>query len=218
MTISVAASLAAAAIHFALGPHHVEELGALGLGFYLAGILQAGFAVALVVGRNTVRAPRAFVVAGTGVNATILAAWVVSRLVGLPAGPQPWTPEAIGVADSVSAALEVLIVAMGVVLLRRAPASAERPRESVRVQSFVLGPAIALIAVATSFALLSPDGVAGHGADGHGQGLADARWTTPDVDPSAEIEPFAPAAPDVDSDPTGGHDHAEGDETESHAH
>ena len=199
--MSIAASLGAAAIHLALGPHHVEELGALGFGFYLAGILQAGFAVALVVGRHIVRVPRALVVAGTGINAAILTAWVVSRVVGLPAGSQPWTPEAIGVADSVSAALEVLIVALGVVLLRRAPALADRPRErSVQLQSLALGPAIALIAVATSFALLSPDGVAGHRADDHAPSSADA-----------------PGSADA-HDPTAGHDHAGGDEPEPHSH
>ena len=140
-----------------------------------------------------------------------------------------------------SAALEVLIVALGVVLLRRAPAWADRPRErSVRLQSLALGPAIALIAVATSFALLSPDGVAGHGADDHAHNPADAHGpaeaqpveaqpaapeeptvpdrTTPDADPSAEIEQFATAAPDVHSDPTPGHDHADGEEPEPHAH
>lgn len=235
LAVSVAASLGAAAIHFALGPHHVDELGDLGLGFYLAGIVQVIIPGALLVARHRARrAFRSIVLAGMGSNATILAAWVVSRVVGLPAGPQPWTPEAIGVADSVSAALEVLVVAMGVVLIRRAPASAEQPRgRSVRLQSLALGPAIALIGVATSFALFSPDGVAGHGAAGHGadchsHGLmeapfvrpkattkpADQECTTVDAEPRREIKARVPAVREAEDPPTQDHD----DVTEPHDH
>ena len=101
LAILIAASLGAAAIHFALGPHHVEELGALGLGFYLAAIIQVIIPAALLVARHRAgRAFRSIVLAGVGVNVVILAAWAVSRVVGLPAGPEPWIPEAIGVADS----------------------------------------------------------------------------------------------------------------------
>ncbi len=180
VAVAAAASLGAAAIHFALGPHHVDELGALGLGFYLAGILQAGFAALLLAGRGTdKRSDRATVAAVIAVNVSILAAWVVSRTVGLPAGAEPWMPEAIGVADSISAALEVLVVASGAMLLRGAGSAIDRPpTRGLHLRPAARFPALALIAVATAVAVLSPEGVAGHGADGHPHGPTNASHET----------------------------------------
>ena len=234
--ISIAASLGAAAIHFALGPHHLEELGALGLGFYLAGTLQVALPAALFVARDRIGGSlRRIVLAGVAVNVAILAAWAISRVVGLPAGAQPWMPEAIGVADSISAALEILIIAAGLLLLRRAPSGSERLQDRRRsAQSLALGPAVALIAVATSFAVLSPEGVVGHGADGHAHVSPDAHAlepapaptgkpeageeTAPRPEPSVETAVPAAQTPDgageVDAEPG----HADGEKTEPHGH
>jgi hypothetical protein len=171
LRVSGVASLGAAIIHFALGPHHVEELGVLGLGFYLAGILQLALAVALLyAGTTVVHRPRVTILAAVGFNVAVLAAWVLSRVVGLPAGSVPWTPEAIGVADSVTAALEIIVVTLGLALLRAGRPSAEQEPDRGRARaSIALAPAIALIAAATAFAVLAPDGTAEHmGAEAQG--------------------------------------------------
>jgi hypothetical protein len=111
--ILIAASLGAAIIHFAHGPEHIEELGALGLGFYVSGALQVGWALlALAANRSAARSwlARAAFPTGVALNVAIILAWVVSRTVGLPAGEQPWTPEPVGLADGICALLEAGVV------------------------------------------------------------------------------------------------------------
>jgi hypothetical protein len=46
-------------------------------------------------------------------NGAMVAVWAVSRTAGLPIGPEPWTPEAIGALDVVATGLELFIVAVG---------------------------------------------------------------------------------------------------------
>ena len=50
-------------------------------------------------------------------NLGVAAVWLLSRTAGLPLGPDPWTPESVGVADSIATALEVLLAAGATVLL-----------------------------------------------------------------------------------------------------
>ena len=153
----VAASAAAAIIHFALGPEHLQELGWLGAGFYVAGVLQLGWAVVACIsarGRNVV------IAAGIAINGTILFAWLIARTVGLPAGDHPWTPEAIGLTDSITAALEAGVI---VDLVRRSrrpqsavPAQAARRRESDYPAAVGAAPVLGLIVIATVMALGAP--------------------------------------------------------------
>ena len=75
-------SLGAAAIHLVAAPPHYTELGDLGAGFLVAGVFQAAWARAALTA-NTLRT--AWI--GVIVNLGIVAAWVVSRTVGLPVGP-----------------------------------------------------------------------------------------------------------------------------------
>jgi hypothetical protein len=182
MSISlVAASLAAAAIHFALGPDHVEELGSLGGGFYVAGALQMSWAV-LAIGLPRIHrsadvrvdAVRLLVPAGIAINTGVLAAWVVSRTVGLPAGEHPWTPEAIGVTDAVTALLEGGLVLGLIRGWRRHPGTGLEPGQPAPSGTgpSILGaaPILALILVATVTALGTPHGHAdgtGHETEPH---------------------------------------------------
>jgi hypothetical protein len=46
-------------------------------------------------------------------NAAIVVLWIVTRTFGTLVGPEPTTPEPIGVADSVATAFEVVIVVAG---------------------------------------------------------------------------------------------------------
>lgn len=151
----VVLSGAAAAIHLAAGPEHVEALGDLGLGFYWAALLQGGFAVAWgVAGRS----PRSAVI-GVALNAVLLAAWAWSRTVGvgLPDGP-----ERIGVADGVTVVLETALIALlGIGLFARR----RRIALQVPVPATTVAVAIGGVAVlATAIALVDIDG----GGHGHG--------------------------------------------------
>ena len=161
---AIAASVGAGVIHLALGPEHLEELGTLGLGFYLSAGLQLGWAMAVAfvlwVGRAS-RLLRALAGGGIAINGAILAAWAFSRLVGLPAGETPWVPEAIGPADAVSAVLESGLVLGLAAWLRGAPVLA-RPR-TVRGSLLAAALAVAVIGAGTAFGLNGEPH--SHGAD-----------------------------------------------------
>jgi MFS family permease len=170
--ILIAASLGAAIIHFAFGPEHLEELGALGLGFYISGALQVGWALlALVASRISTRSwlTRAVVPTGIVLNVAILVAWAVSRTVGLPAGEQPWTPEPIGIADGICGLLEAGIV-VGLLAYRSRWQHPVVPRPGRRTSTSLLGLAamVAVIAVATVTAVNAHEGHDGmEHADAH---------------------------------------------------
>lgn len=161
--VLIAASVAAAVIHFALGPEHAAELGWLGAGFYAAGALQLGWAGLAVLATLRRGAPRpwtsALLPAGIGINVAILAAWVISRTVGLPAGDQPWTPEAIGISDAITAILEGAVV-LGLVRERRGRAADLAPASVGPTDGHpaLLGaaPVLALILVAAVVAVGAP--------------------------------------------------------------
>jgi hypothetical protein len=96
---------AAALIHLAAGPEHVEELGDIGLGFYSAGLFQAAFAVLWL----TTPRPRTLAWIGIAGNIALVVAWALSRTVGLPFLPGV---EAVGVADAICVGLEIGLVAL----------------------------------------------------------------------------------------------------------
>lgn len=151
-------SLGAAAIHFAVMPEHFAEWWAFGLFFGALGWFQAAWPLWL----NTQR-PRLAIIAGILINAATVALWVVSRTTGLPVGPEPWVPEAVGVADVVASALEVLLVAGLVATLNRvSPNSSLRQAPSsisgVTVVAAVLVAAGTTIAIALAAAADSMPG------------------------------------------------------------
>ena len=99
-------SLGAAAIHLSAAPSHYVELGDLGAGFLVAAGLQAAWARAILGG-----ASRRSIVAGLAINAAIVAAWGLTRTIGLPVGPDPFVAERIGLPDGASTAFELLLLA-----------------------------------------------------------------------------------------------------------
>jgi FtsP/CotA-like multicopper oxidase with cupredoxin domain len=112
---AAALTAGAGAIHLAVVPDHLHEYLLFGIFFAVVGAAQLGAAAAMV--RPTRRLQ-----AGLAIGQLLLVAlWLVSRTTGLPIGPEPWTPEEIGVADVICIALELLAVAVLVGLLVRAP-------------------------------------------------------------------------------------------------
>jgi hypothetical protein len=106
---------AAAAIHLAAGPEHVEDLGDVGLGFYWAALFQAVFVVAWLVSSR----PRWLAWVGIAGNGALIALWLLSRTVGLPVLPGV---EPVGTTDAICVAFEVgLVVVLVSVLRARAP-------------------------------------------------------------------------------------------------
>jgi hypothetical protein len=152
-------SLGAAAIHLAAAPHHYIELGDLGAGFVIAGVFQALWARKVLAATT-----RRIAWIGIVVNLAIVAAWIVSRSVGLPAGASPWTPEAIGLPDAASTIFELLIVA-GLALrllgIDRAPIARCSPVRSLAAIAVI--PTLGLVLLATSLATVAIATGADHG-------------------------------------------------------
>ena len=56
---------------------------------------------------------------GAIISLAVAVLWIVSRTSGLPIGPEPWTPEAVGAVDSIATANEVVLALLVFFHLRR---------------------------------------------------------------------------------------------------
>ena len=144
-----ALSLGAAAIHFSVIGVHAAVEPVEGLLFALAAWLQLASGIAVLMWP---RAPALTALAV--VNAAAAAAWLWSRLLGLPFGADAWVPQSVGPADGLSVIFEALAVALAVACLvglrrRRRPAVA-------RLSSAITyaGAAVLAVAVATTVVLV----------------------------------------------------------------
>ena len=174
--LGLAGSLVGAAvIHVAVVPEHLDEWAAAGLFFVALAAVQlaVGAAVVLRPGRLTWLAA-AVVAAGP------IALWVVSRTVGLPVGPEPGVPEALGMADLACAVLEAAAVALALSL--RARDTPETRAGEVTAPSahrtglvVVALLAVTLVGVAANDMLLL-------GGDSHGESTSTGAQATPGTD------------------------------------
>jgi hypothetical protein len=152
-------SLGAAIIHVASAPHHYAEFGDLGAGFIIAGVFQAAWARAALTALST----RAAWIGIIG-NLVIVAAWIISRLVGLPVGTQPWIPETIGLPDGAATIFEVLVVgALSVRLLGIDRGLVERFAPVRSIAAIAVVPALGLVLLTASLAAVAIAAGADHG-------------------------------------------------------
>jgi hypothetical protein len=109
VTYSVAsAATGAAAIHYAVVAEHFDEWWGFGIFFVASAVAQLVWAVVVVA------SPSRFLIwVGVIGNAATVVLWVVTRTVGTLVGPEPATPEPIGLADSVATVFELTIVGAG---------------------------------------------------------------------------------------------------------
>ena len=107
-------SAGAAAIHFAVAKMHFDEYTLFGVFFVGSGIAQLVWPIWVLFRRWR----PLFLLAAIG-NGAIVALWAVDRVWGLPLGPTPWKPDPVGFGDSVTAAFEVLLVAICLAFLIR---------------------------------------------------------------------------------------------------
>lgn len=108
--VAATLSFGAGAIHAFVVDDHLHESIAFGVFFIAAAIFQIGW------GLEVIRKPgERLLLAGALVNALIVAVWIASRTIGLPVGPEAWTPEAVGLADAVSTLFEVGVAAFAAV-------------------------------------------------------------------------------------------------------
>lgn len=142
-----AATTGAAAIHFAVIAPHFVEYRPFGFFFLAIAWFQALWAVLILTTND-----RRLLVVGLVVNAIVVGVWVWSRTAGLPIGPEPGTAEEIGAADSISTALEAVIVVGTTLLLAPIPRWREPSRRAVIGSAVVVWTVVILL---TALAILA---------------------------------------------------------------
>lgn len=124
----IVGSMSAAAIHVVVIPEHFAEDTLIGTFFVLAAASQAGFAV--MVARKT---PRSVLLICAGCNLSIVLTWVLSRVAGVPAGPEPWQAEPVAALDLGATMAEGIVVAGCLYLARRRVRSAFKGTSALTV-------------------------------------------------------------------------------------
>lgn len=140
--------LGAAVIHAAVIPEHFAEWAAAGIFFTLLVVSEVAVA-ALVLARFR---ERAALLAAGALSVVPLVAWLWSRTVGLPFGPESGVAEAVKVPDVLACVLEAGALLVVLALLR--PGRLTGPAPSADTRALV---ALALVAsVAIGFAATGP--------------------------------------------------------------
>ena len=119
----VLGTVGAAAVHASIAPQHYSE--GLIYGLFFTGLAAGQLVMAGVIAWR--RDLRVVAVLAAG-NVATIALWLLTRLVGIPGGPESGTREAFASQDILASALEALTVAAALVLLRRSAANAPSPK------------------------------------------------------------------------------------------
>ena len=155
-----------AAIHVAVVPEHLREWSAAGFFFVVLAIAQLALGLLVIV-----RLDRLVLGAVVAVSVVPLVLWLVSRTVGMPIGPETWTPEAVGLADVASCLLEVVTLAAAFAVWHYRGRLARTPGGSPHARAIAVLCLVAITTIglgATEIALLHAFGIPGesmsHGA------------------------------------------------------
>ena len=160
------ASLGAGLIHLAVVSEHAAEWWLYGVFFLVLAVVQLAWAVQ-AMDSPPLPAPRLF----AAMNAAVIGLWLVSRTIGLPVGPESWTPEAVGTADIVCSALEAVVVVLLVLAVRRP--RVHESRALTRPQRGMVAIGAVGVAVVTGVALAAnpPVPYGSHEHRGHSVGV-----------------------------------------------
>lgn len=164
-------SAGAAAIHAsAAGPHFAEHLivGAL---FVVTALAQAAWAALVLTAPSW-----PLLAAGVVGNLGVVAAWAMSRTVGLPLLPGARVPEPIGALDLAATGFEIALVAACVLLLVAGGPYAAASARAAR--AFATVGAVAIAAVTSAASAGTPNGGHHHAAPG-GAALASNHHPAP---------------------------------------
>jgi hypothetical protein len=201
-----ALSIGAGVIHFAVAGGHFDVAWWHGSFFAVVGWLQLSWAAAIIVRPDT----RLLGLAAIG-NLGVIAVWFVSRVWGIPFGPDAGVAEPVTLADALATGLQVGIVVVSVTVLTRPVITQRVIRPSLGLAS--LGVTALAIAVVSTMAL-SPSFASDH--HGHSQGDAaadDAHTDDPHADGAPDDHAELAAAEDSTGDSDG---HADGDHHDGH--
>ena len=113
LLIACGLAWAAGLIHVLAAVQHVSEYVPFAVFFELLALAQFGWGVAIY--RS---ASRRLLALGAAASLLVVAVWVVSRTAGVPLGPAPWTPEPVGLLDTVASADELVLALLVLFQLR----------------------------------------------------------------------------------------------------
>lgn len=108
VVLAVLLVLASSLVHAAVISVHFEDYWPFGICFAVATVLQALWSARVY----SEALSRRLLIAGAVGNGALVAAWLISRTVGLPLGPQPWEPEAVGAVDVLVTLNELLAIGL----------------------------------------------------------------------------------------------------------
>lgn len=124
--------IVAGLIHGGLGPEHFAQWWGYGVFFASAAALQIILGLGLVLDAIDPAHPRAstlragLVIVTILVNVGLVLAYLVSRTLGIPLGPEAGDVEAVGILDLATQLVEVALVALLVPSLKAAPRNLTR--------------------------------------------------------------------------------------------
>jgi hypothetical protein len=166
-------SICTAVIHLVMVPAHAGEWLPEGLAFAASGWFAIGFAVAVVA-----RPSKRWLQVGLAANVLFIAAWAVTRFIGMPFGPESGTKEAVGLVDLTCVALEAVLVVTCAVFMNRPRLGERVDRGALVIASIIpLGVLVLTTGVVSSPSARNHD----HGdaaASDHAAGDHDAALTT----------------------------------------
>ncbi len=163
-----ALSVGAGFIHFAVSGGHYDVSWMHGTFFAVVAWVQIAWAVGVIL-----RPTRRLLTAGVLLNAGIIGVWAVSRIWGVPVGPDAWTPEAVTLADSLSSGFEAGIVVLSLAVLVRPALAQQSIRPSFAIGGLgVTGLAVAVVSTISLTPSFASDHHGGSEAAGHTHGAA----------------------------------------------
>jgi hypothetical protein len=174
-----ALSLGAGVIHFSVSGEHYEMSWLHGGFFAAAAWLQLAWAVGVIL-----RPSRQLLTAGVLLNAGIIGVWAMSRIWGVPIGPDAWTPEPVALADALSTGFEAGIVVLSLAVLVRPALASQRLRPYFAAPG--LGFAVLGVAVVSSMAVAPAFASDHHGGGGHGEAMSHGHGKTTVKDAKAQ--------------------------------
>ena len=139
-------SLGAAAIHFAVIADHFREWWPFGVFFAGLGWFQVVWPISYLA-----RPSARIAWLGIVVNLATVLLWALTRTIGLPFGPDPGVPEAVGAPDTLATALELaVVIGLFVTRGRAEPLVRDREWSSQLLTTLAV---VAPVALATSAAI-----------------------------------------------------------------
>lgn len=136
----------AAVIHVGAAVQHVQEAALYAAFFAVLAPAQFVWGIALYRRRS-----RTLLTVGAIASLIVVAVWIISRTTGLPVGPEPWRPEAVGFIDSLATADEIALALVALVYLRQ-------PRGGTPARAFrtLVGAVGLVLILVSSLALAGP--------------------------------------------------------------